>query len=113
MAEFTIKGLDTANLWDVTTVTDLLNGEILCHAPINAEGDYDIARVPFFKGRTNIQLQGPGRTMQVPLVFDLPGPALPDAIAGFVEALTKAINEFESNMHRQRILEGAGMPRKQ
>jgi hypothetical protein len=104
--------LNRASLWSLTTVTDLAAGDVLIYTPVNENGGTDLARTAMFKGRA--QLSMPGMPQMIPLVFDLPGPALPDALSGFAAARDVAARNMQDQIKgaitRQRILAGAHKP---
>jgi len=102
-----MRSIDPADLWDITTLTDLKCGEILIYTPVAPSGDIDAGRTTQFKGRTT--LAGPAG--QFPITFDLPGPTVVEALAGWGEACIAACAAFEKELEQKmlqaRILQGA------
>jgi hypothetical protein len=105
-----MRSIDPADLWDTTTLSDMKTGEILIYTPVLPSGDVDPSRATRFQGKT--QLAGPAGAF--PLMFDLPGPTIEEALAGWLEACVLAVGKFEKELEtaqlQRRILQGTPPP---
>jgi hypothetical protein len=99
-----LQSIDPASLWHIRVIGDLKAGEIIAHYPITADGETDPVRQMMYKGRCQLNMQGPMGVMQVPVTFDLAGPTLREALDSFAGAMQKAVEDIESKIRQEQML---------
>lgn len=97
MAKVNIMPVLEENLYRIEIFKDAKAGDITVHIPVLSDSTMDIARLPKFFGSTVV-----GGRFQI--TFELPGPTLAKAIAGWSEECAKAIDKLESELVKQALL---------
>ena len=105
--------MDVNSLYREEMITDRKVGVIRRMVPIKSDGTDDPARAILYVGQAEIMTNmGP-----LPISFDIPGKSLADAVAGFPQAATEAVErtvEQLQEMRRQQasqlVVPQGGMP---
>jgi hypothetical protein len=105
--------MDVNSLYREEMITDRKVGMIRRLVPIKSDGTDDPARATQYVGQAEIMTNmGP-----LPISFDIPGTTLADAVAGFPQAATEAVErtvEQLQEMRRQQasqlVVPQGGMP---
>jgi len=89
---------DANDLYLEEVLTDRKVGTIRRMTPVTADGDKDDSRDVIYLGQAQVMTAaGP-----MPLSFELPGPGLADACAGFGEGAQQAIEETAAKLEEMR-----------
>jgi len=89
---------DANDLYLEEVLTDRKVGTIRRMTPVTAEGEVDASRDVLFLGQAQIMTAaGP-----MPLSFELPGPGLKEACAGFGDAAQQSIEETAAKLEEMR-----------